>query len=184
MNPIQKYCQIIRKRSDENKESISLLYKNGHFGQVMSILRQELDSMIRCIYLLNFSDFSIRETLVNQTLEGERWRYPNRRIITDKEMIEIADELHGWTKSVYKFGCAFIHLSNFHDYMENDPLQTLEESEKRDIKEHLNNYHGYIFEQDLTFQSIIPYLFMVFEKIKGNLICYVEDLEQNQLKFI
>jgi hypothetical protein len=36
--------------------------------------------------------------------------------MTDREMIVIAHELQGWTQSVYKFGCAFIHLSSLHDY--------------------------------------------------------------------
>ncbi len=122
MNSIQKYCQIIRNRSEENEKSVELLYPSEHYGQVMSILRQELDSMVRCIYLLNFADLEIRELLITQTLEGERWRYPNRKIITDKEMVAIANGLQGWTNSVYKFGCAFIHLSNFHNYKVTDPF--------------------------------------------------------------
>ena len=184
MNSIQKYCGIIRSRSEENEKSVLLLHTNGHYGQVMSILRQELDSMVRCIYLLNFSDLTIREILTNQTLDGERWRYPNRRIITDRDMVKIANELQGWTASVYKFGCSFIHLSNFHNYKESDPFLSLEESEKNDIKFHLNQYHGYNLENELTFESIKPYLFQVFDKVKGNLLCYVESLEQNELTII
>lgn len=184
MNSIQKYCQIIRNRSEENEESVELLYANGHYGQVMSILRQELDSMVRCIYLLNFSDVEIRELLVNQTLEGERWRYPNRKIITDKEMVDIANDLQGWTNSVYKFGCAFIHLSNFHDYKTTDPFESLNQVEKIDIKSHLNQYHGFDLQKELTFESLIPYLKKVFEKVKGNLLCYVSNLEENELRLL
>lgn len=140
--------------------------------------------MVRCIYLLNFSDLAIRELLANQTLNGERWRYPDRRIITDKNMVDIANELQGWAQSVYKFGCAFIHLSNFHDYQETNPFETLDESEKNDIKTHLNHYHGFSLENELTFNSVIPYLQMVFDKVKGNLLCYVEDLEQSEIRLI
>ena len=49
------------------------------------------------------------------------------RVITDKEMVELAQELQGWTESVYKFGCAFIHLSGLHDYNSRDPLSLVSE---------------------------------------------------------
>ena len=95
-------------------------------------------------------------------------------------MVDISNKLHGWTNSVYKFGCAFIHLSNFHNYKESDPFLTLNEGEKLDVKRHLNNYHGFNLNQDLTFESIIPYLTNVFDKVKGNLSCYVQYLERNK----
>ena len=184
MNSIKKYCKIIRDRSEENEKSVELLYPKGHYGQVASILRQELDSMVRCIYLLNFNDLHVRELLVNQTLNGERWRYPNRRLITDREMVDIADGLQGWTNSVYKFGCAFIHLSNFHDYKETDPFGSLNQHEKNNIKNHMNQYHGFDLHQEVTIESIIPYLKKVFDKVKGNLLYYVSDLESNEMNLI
>lgn len=140
--------------------------------------------MVRCIYLLNFSDLEVRELLANQTLNRERWRYPNRRLITDRIMVDISNELMGWTQSVYKFGCAFIHLSNFHNYRESDPFQSLDESEKNNIKVHLNQYHGFDLQKELTLNSVVPYLQKIFDKVKGNLLCYVSDLEQNELNFI
>ncbi len=36
--------------------------------------------------------------------------------MTGREMVEILNQSQGWTQSVYKFGCAFIHLINFHLY--------------------------------------------------------------------
>jgi len=178
---VQKFCQIVRKRSEENKKSFSVLYANRLFGQAVSVLRQELDSMVRCIYLLTLQDLSARDILVNQTLDGERWRYPGRRIITDKDMVEISSKLHGWTQSVYDFGCAFVHLTNFHGYTENDPFHTLDDLEEHIIKDHLNNYHGYNLDQKLTFESIIPYLSKVFEKVVGNSKYYVDRLEKNEV---
>ena len=99
-------------------------------------------------------------------------------------MVDISNELMGWTQSVYKFGCAFIHLSNFHNYRESDPFQSLDESEKNNIKVHLNQYHGFDLQKELTLNSVVPYLQKIFDKVKGNLLCYVSDLEQNELNFI
>ena len=92
-------------------------------------------------------------------------------------MVDLANQLQGWTASVYKFGCAFIHLSNFHNYKQHDPFAELHESDKVAIKEHLHDYHGFSLSTNLSFESVIPYLGRVFEKIKSNLECYLKDLE-------
>lgn len=178
-NEIIRFCEILRKRSEENKSAIDLLFSTNHYGQVMSILRQELDSMVRCIYLLN-ETLTERQRLVEQTLNGERWRRVSGAIITDKSMVDISNDLEGWTNSVYKFGCAFIHLSNFHDYENNDIFQTIDAQERQDIKQFMNGYHNYDLNEDLTFNSVKPYLFKVFMKIYDNLKCYIKDLEENQ----
>ncbi len=94
-------------------------------------------------------------------------------------MVELTNRLHGWTKSVYEFGCAFIHLSNLHDYLSRDPLAQIAQSERDAILGHLRAYHGGPTEAQPTFGDIVPFLPRVFEKIAGNLECYVKDLEQN-----
>src|SRR5690554_1366354 len=120
-NNTQTFVETIRNRSNENKKSITLLLNNQLFGNCFSIIRQELDSMIRVIYLLNVIDLDQREKLINQTLIGQKWRIKNENgktiSITDRDMVELSNSLFGWTKSVYKFGCAFIHLSDFHNYL-------------------------------------------------------------------
>lgn len=93
-------------------------------------------------------------------------------------MVELADTLNGWTKSVYKFGCAFIHLSSFHDYVFNDPFEDLEEDEVNAIKTHLTYYHHFPLLTELTMQSIVSYLQRIFNKIEENLECYIKDLEE------
>lgn len=45
------------------------------------------------------------------------------------------------------------------------------------IKLHLNNYHNFAMEDDLSIKTLEPYLLPVFDKISGNLECYIEDLE-------
>ncbi len=179
MDNTERFCSIVRQRSKENKQAIELLSRAGLTGQVISVLRQELDSMVRVIYLLNQS-LDEREHLVNLTLNGQKWKLRNRTQVTDKQMVDLADTLNGWTKSVYKFGCAFIHLSSFHGYAYNDPFENLDTDEISDIKSHLNQYHGFPLEEDLSIQTISFYLPMVFEKIASNLDCYIRNLEENR----
>lgn len=148
----------------------------------MSVLRQELDSMVRVIFLLTLVDLDERNHLINLTLNGEKWKLRNNSTVTDKHMVEIADKLNGWTESVYKFGCAFIHLSSFHDYESNDPFLSLDIHEINSIKHHLNNYHGFPLTTDLNMQSISHYLLNVFDKIADNLECYIGYLENDSTK--
>jgi len=145
-------------------------------------LRQELDSMIRAIYLLTISNISEREKLIIKTLTGEKWKRINKNgkneSITDKNMVEIADSLNGWTLSVYKFGCSFIHLSEFHNYNSVNPFSLLSEAEKKDIVSHINNYHCASLNSNSSLEDIIPYLPGVMEKIRSNLGCYLDDLKK------
>jgi hypothetical protein len=93
-------------------------------------------------------------------------------------MVELTDTLHGWTKSVYSFGCAFIHLSNLHDYEARDPLDQIAEEEREAIIRHLRYYNGEPNSPCTRFADIVPFLPMVFTKIAGNLECCVKDLER------
>lgn len=94
-----------------------------------SLLRQELDSMIRVIYLLAVKDPHERSRLIKATLRGERWKVQTARgkfrDVTDREMVDLAQGLQGWTQSVYRFGCAFVHLSDFHNHLVQNPFRKL-----------------------------------------------------------
>ena len=180
MDNTEYFCKIVRQRSNENKQAIGLLSRTGLTGQVMSVLRQELDSMVRVIYLLRQS-LEERNHLINLSVSGRKWKLRSNAQVTDKQMVDLADTLNGWTKSVYKFGCAFIHLSSFHDYAFNDPFLNLETNEINSIKTHLNNYHGFSLTADLNMKSISAYLPMVFDKIESNLECYIKNLEEQRI---
>lgn len=150
-------------------------------GQMVSILRQELDSLVRVVFLLSQTDRQYRSQLIHDSVEGKRWLRPNsRQSVTDREMVELTDTLHGWTKSVYSFGCAFIHLSNLHDYQTRDPLGQIAQEERNAILAHLRNYHGGPMEPSPQFLDIVPLLPMVFTKIADNLECYVKELERDE----
>jgi hypothetical protein len=74
-----------------------------------------------------------------------------------------------WTQSVYKFGCAFIHLSALHDYENRDPIGLLPETERSDLIAHCRNYHGGPIQEAPTFRDFVPYLPDVLKKISSNL---------------
>jgi hypothetical protein len=169
---LEAFCRTVRERSRDNKAALELLNRATLTGKVVGTLREELDSMIRCIYLLSIRDRQRRGQLISQFLNGQRWP------VTDAKMVELSNRLQGWTQSVYKFGCAFIHLSKYHDAKQ-DPFDSLSSRERDQIAQHLNYYHAFPLDANTHFNDIVPILPRVFEKIAGNLECYVRDLENN-----
>jgi len=180
MNNTQHFCNIIRERSIENQQAIYLLSRNRLTGQVIAILRQELDSLVRVTFLLN-QTLAERNHLINLTLSGHKWRLRSNTQVTDKMMVDLADTLNGWTLSVYKFGCAFIHLSTFHNYVLDNPFLSLSSDELLSIRTHLNTYHQFPMNEELSINSIEKYLPMVFDKIQSNLTYHVRELQENSL---
>lgn len=182
MNNTERFCQLLRNRSNENKKSFEVLFRNRLYGNCFSVLRQELDSMVRVIFLLNETDLGKRDAFIRQTLNGEKWSFINnngkRQKITDKDLVDLANNLNGWTQNVYKFGCAFIHLSNFHDYQSENPFKALEDSDKDSIINQLHNYHGAILDRDSSLHDIIHYLPSVMDKISSNYECEIKSLEE------
>ena len=67
-------CRQVRKRSQENSDALRLLHRSALIGNVMGILRQELDSMVRCIFLLSVTDRQYRERLIHESVTGVAWR--------------------------------------------------------------------------------------------------------------
>lgn len=120
--------------------------------------------MVRVIYLLSIDDLEYRRKLIQDSAEGRQWRSKDgKKKITDKEMVDHANSLQGWAQSVYKFGCAFIHLSAFHDYNDRDPLELITPGEKVDIINHIRAYHGGLFTMNPTIQDLYPYFPKIFD---------------------
>ena len=183
MNIIQEFCIIIRTRSKEHRKGIEIL--KGLHGIIIPILRQEVDSMIRVIYLLSIKDIKDRMHFIEQTMNGDKWSIVTaknkKRFITDKEMVELSNKLQGWTKSVYSFSCAFIHLSNYHDYNNKNPFELLSTSEQKDVLTHLRQYHFGPASDHPTFDELAEFFPKVFDKISSNLESYLDDLENNKI---
>jgi len=184
MENLTVFCRMIRARTQENRAAMHLIGTSNLAGPMVGILRQELDSMIRVIYLLCISDNNRRTALIEDSIRGLEWMEepPNqKRRITDREMVNLANGLQGWSKNVYKFGCAFVHLSRFHDYLCLDPMSAIEPAERGEVAYYMNYYHGTHFDSDLSFSDIVPYLPAVFEKISSNLECYLKELEDEKV---
>jgi hypothetical protein len=181
----QTFCTIIRNRSDENRRAMHYFsIPHGVLSPAFSILRQELDSMIRVIYLLQIADLKERRRLIQSTLQGEKWKVSTPkgkfRDVTDREMVDLSQQLQGWTQSVYRFGCAFVHLSDFHNHFAENPFQRLSEAERRDVLSHMRNYHGGPSHDNPDMEEFSTYLPRVFDKIADNLRCYIDQLERGE----
>lgn len=181
MEDLTVFCRQVRTRSIENTKAMHLVWLNNMPGQVLSIMRQELDSFVRVIYLLSIKDRDHRKSLISQSVNGIRWTAKDsKHKVTDREMVELANHLHGWVAHAYKFGCAFIHLSRFHDYRQRDPVDTLTDKDNEEIRRALSYYHGRDAERELSFTDITFYLPMVFDKISSNLQYYLKQLEDDK----
>jgi hypothetical protein len=176
----QQFIGLIQNRSKENAESLKDDFAKKRIGKCIETLRTELDSFIRVMYLGRISNISERERLIQQTLSGEKWTVltSNNKWnqVADKDMVDKADELTGYVHYVYKFGCGFIHLSDFHNYTMINPFNKLSDKEKADIKNYLNQYHYFPLENELTVENITNYIPDVFEKISSNLACYFDKI--------
>ena len=89
---------MIRNRSDENRRAMDCFSApHNVLSPAFSILRQELDSMIRVIYLLQIDNLAERRRLIKSTLLGERWKVPTSkgkfRDVTDREMVDLSQRL-------------------------------------------------------------------------------------------
>ena len=98
--------------------------------------------------------------------------------VTDRKMVDLAQQLQGWTQSVYKFGCDFVHLSDLHNHIAENPFDKLEEVEKQDILSHMRHYHGGPCHDNLGMAELAFHVPQIFEKITNNLECYLKELEQ------
>lgn len=175
------FCDIVIQRSKEHSLALDLLLQKELYGQVMSILRQELDSMVRVMFLLSINDLNLRNHFICQTLDGIKWSYPgSKKVITDKQMVDLASDLNGWAFCVYKLGCAFIHLSAMTYYKNSNPFLLLPIAERNDIKRFLNQYHHFPPEKELNLENVTPYLDKVFNKVSSNLACHIEELRESK----
>ena len=175
------FARTVRARSAAHATALQLMQKVGLQGVVVSLLRQELDSLVRVLYLSR-QPAQGQLRLLEQMERGQRWTRTNEsgreEVVSDRTMVEAAASLHGWAKSAYKFGCAFIHLSRLHDYSSRDPLALVSTEERTDILAHLAYYHGLSSGPSSTFDDIIPMLPAVFAKIQSNLEAHVQELER------
>jgi hypothetical protein len=177
------FCRQVRTRSHEHHQAMLIAHERGWLSIAVGILRQELDSMVRVVFLLSQPDRRQRNALLVSAVSGQPWTVPTpegkMRRVTDRDMVELAQNLHGWARNVYRFGCGFIHLSHLHDYPARDPFRALSIVERQWVADYLRQYHGGEASPDSTFQEISAYMPRVLEKISSNLEHYLEVLESD-----
>jgi hypothetical protein len=181
VSSLARFCRQVRERSIEHQRAFQILTAQNLWGAALSLVRQELDSMIRVIYLLEIKDSVERARLIEDSINGRHWERKTAKgkltRITDRDMVELALKNHKWIEQVYQYGCNLIHLSDWHDYQNNDPLDNVSEVERQKLRLEIESFHskrieGFSFE---TLKWHAPY---AIDKIASNLECYVKDLEK------
>jgi len=179
LSNLEIFCRQVLNRSHENATAFLLLHQYKLWGNALSIIGQEIDSMIRVVYLLSISNLSYRNELIDASVNGDRWTYQGtQKPITDRHMVEVTTKIEFWARAAYKVRNSFIHLSNLHDYRDRDPLALIPKQDKREIIKHLRKYHHGPKEISPTFKDIIPYLPSVILKMQQHLRDYVERLRK------
>lgn len=163
------------------QEAMQLITERGLTSVAVGLLRQELDSLVRVLFLLAQSDRALRSSLVSAAISGERWRVPTpvggSALVTDRDLIEAADRYTGWSRRVYLFGSSFIHLSDRHDHQARDPFKALPVEERDVIVEQLNHYHGAALTAESGFDEVAALVPRVLNKISCSLENNLNRLE-------
>ncbi|TVP61869.1 MAG: hypothetical protein EA343_13305 [Nodularia sp. (in: Bacteria)] len=180
---INEFCQTVRERSIEHQKAVSILLENGIIGVAITVLRQEIDSLIRVSYLYSLGANSVEsERLIANFVSGKQWdrATPNGKMqkITDKDMVDLEK---GWVEVVYKFGCKLIHLSEYHSYNRNDPFLKLDSESKTKIINYLKDYHQYPYET-ISKEQFTSYISKILKKIVDNTDYYLKEIENNVSK--
>jgi hypothetical protein len=94
------FCRMIKARSREHHEAMRVALDKGWLTIAGSMLRMELDSMIRVIWLLRHPD-TRKQTLASY-VAGEGFNEGRKRI-SDSAMAEDAADVNDWVQAVYRF---------------------------------------------------------------------------------
>lgn len=179
-SPAVLFVSQVRDRSRENQAAFDLLWRQNLLSPAVALVRQELDNMVRVMFLLDAAPAE-RMRLIHDSLSGRHWTCSTSngktRKITDRDLIEHALVHHPWTQQVCRFGCNFIHLSNWHGHRGRDPVVTLRNDERADI-ESLIADEGLPSLSAFTFDELVQLAPYSMDKIGSNLGCYLRDLEQ------
>ena len=168
----REFFKIVKARSDENEKAFALLMQGECYALVGATIRMELDSLIR-LFDYKGADDSRKEQLLDEFFKGRSWSK------LEWKLVESMSSTIGWTEHIYKFCCAFVHLSPYHDWATNDNIPNLTRKRRRLIVQELRNQQndtwGYdttlSIEEDFTFSDLILFAPHIFKKLRGNLLC-------------
>lgn len=175
------FVRQVRSRTCENGEAIRVLLERHLFGPLVATIRLELDSFIRVVYLAAIGDLDERRRLIVDAIHGRKWRLPNGKKLFERTMVEYATQPHSWVRDLYDFGCAFVHLSNGHDYLARDPFRSLSVPKRVRIAKYLADFYGADVDDTSSFEEIARYSVQVFEKMKNNAEGYLRAIEEGRV---
>lgn len=149
--------------------------ERGWWAIAGAVLRMELDSMIRVVYLLRTPE--ARDRILASSVAGKGFNDGGR--VPDGKMTTVAGAENGWVRAVYEFGNKFVHLTDAHDYAEADPFVAYEK--RGEVIRFINQYHPGPDDglgQDATLRDLAAYAPRVLEKITTNLRIYTASLRE------
>lgn len=174
-----EYKKLIYHRLEENIKSFKLLFGIQHYGNCISIMCQELDQIVRLLFLIN-STLVERKQFMESSINSHKWFIMNRdnkrEFITDEVLEEFTKTLTGWDKSIYEFGFAFKNLSSNFNYGSKDPIKSMNEEDRKKLYNYISEYHIKKFPNDFSLSDLIPVLPLIIEKISINLKSYMERI--------
>jgi len=156
ITPLEEFKKIVFQRLEENQKSFDILFGLKHYGNCISIMRQELDQIIRLLFLLN-SAKNVQKQLIESSINNHKWFVINKEnkkdYITDEIISKYSESLKGWDKSIYEFGLAFGSLATTFNYGTKDPIKTMAENDRDKIYKYIIEYHDKDFPRDYNIKG-------------------------------
>lgn len=179
ITPLEEFKKIVFQRLEENQKSFDILFGLKHYGNCISIMRQELDQIIRLLFLLN-STKNVQRQLIESSINNHKWFVINKEnkkdYITEEIISKYSESLNGWDKSIYEFGLAFGSLATTFNYGTKDPIKTMAENDRDKIYKYILEYHNRDFPRDYDINVLIRELPDILNIISSNLQKYMDRL--------
>jgi hypothetical protein len=174
-----EYKRLVSHRLEEDLKSFRLLFGMKHYGNCVSLMCQELDQMIRLLFLLNSSQRD-RISFMESSINNHKWYVLNKENkkenITDETLADFTKTLAGWDKSIYDFGFAFKDMSNAFNYGSKDPIKGMSEENRKKLYDYIIAYHKKDFPNDFSINDLFPVLPEIINVISLNLKNYIEKI--------
>jgi|SRR5208282_4151651 len=174
-----EYKKLISHRMQENMKSFKLLFNIKHYGNCISIMCQELDQLIRLLFLLN-SNSDEKKQFMYSAINSQRWYIINnenkKEYVTDETLLKFAETLNDWDRSIYEFGFSFNDLSTNFNYGSRDPIKSMNERNRKKLYNYVKEYHVRDFPASFSLDDLIPVLPMIIEEISSKLNKYLERI--------
>ena len=174
-----EYKRLLTNRLEENWKSFKILFDLKHYGNCISIMCQELDQVIVLLFLLKKKEYE-RNKLIGLSINSQKLYLAmpdnKKEYITEKYLKDFAGTLDGWEKSIYDFGTSFHSLSKNYNYLLKNPIQGMNEIEKKQIYKYITEYHNKGFPEEFSIEDLVPVLVAVFDKLSKSLVSYMDRL--------